>query len=306
MATNESVLAICVNWNGRDVLRETLESLQKSDYPSLEILVVDNASTDASLETIPDSVSVLKLEENRGYAGAVNAGMQLVLPSLARARAEKPALPLPTYFFILNYDIIVEPTLVSSLVEIARSRGPGVYGPKVLRHRDSKRLDAAWGYINWSHVLTRYYGKGERDSARWSATKRVDLLLGCALLIHWRVVEEVGLFDETFFMYHEEADFLYRASSKGFPIYYCGLDYALHRGAYATRDQPEQKLFWVRRNAVYFLRKHRPVLMKWAFFLATLSLSLIYNLLALRWKRVQVIARGVRAGLRLEPRNSRI
>lgn len=100
-------------------------------------------------------------------------------------------------------------------------------------------------------------------------------------------------------MYHEEVDFLYRAGCKGYPVYHCPSARAWHRGQHGTRDQPLQKVFWTRRNAVYFLRKHGAGMARWTYFFLTLCASLVYNLTLLRWPRARVICRGVKAGFRL-------
>ncbi len=143
------------------------------------------------------------------------------------------------------------------MLELAREKGPGVYGPKVLLQDRPDRLDAAWGRITWSHVLSSFRGKGARDRGRFDRVRRVQLLLGCALLVHRRVFQDVGFFDEDYFMYHEEVDFLFRAGRRGYPCYYCPAARVHHRRAHSTRDKPLQRVFWVRRNTVLFLRKHQ-------------------------------------------------
>ncbi len=295
MSIDPKVLAICVNWNGKEVLPETLASLIDNDYPHLDILVVDNASTDGSLKTVSPPVKTLALPKNLGYGGALNAAIR---PFLFPGGVRQGELPLG-YFLLLNNDLVVEPDCVSQLIRFSQEKGPWIYGPKILRYDQPQRLDAAWGRLNWSHVLARYYGKGAPEGPHWSQPRRVDLLTGCALLVHRRVFEEVGLWDENFFMYHEEVDFLYRAAQKGYPVYYCPFTRVRHRGAHATHHLPLQRVFWIRRNTVYFLKKHRPGLSRWAYFWLTLSASLLYNLVSCRWKRTAVICRGVVHGFKL-------
>ena len=216
MPTHERVLAIVVNWNGREVLPETLDALRSTLYPPLETVVVDNGSTDGSASSVKDPVRLVTLDENRGYAGALNAILRPAMQG-EKGAGEAP----PDYFLLLNNDILVEPGTVSRLLELTREKGPGVYGPKVLLQDAPGRLDAAWGRITWSHVLSSFRGKGARDRGRFDRVRRVQLLLGCALLVHRRVFQDVGFFDEDYFMYHEEVDFLFRAGRRGYPCYYC-------------------------------------------------------------------------------------
>ena len=158
MPTHERVLAIVVNWNGREVLPATLDALRSTFFPPLETVVVDNGSTDGSTSSVQDPVRLVTLDENRGYAGALNAILRPALEG-EKGAGEAP----PDYFLLLNNDILVEPGTVSRLLELAREKGPGVYGPKVLLQDRPDRLDAAWGRITWSHVLSSFRGKGARD-----------------------------------------------------------------------------------------------------------------------------------------------
>lgn len=298
MPPDERVLAVVVNWNGREVLPQTLEALGSTLHPHLEIVVVDNGSTDGSAAAVPEPVRLVPLQENLGYAGGLN---RVLRPALEGG--DDPGAQPPDHFLLLNNDVLVEPETVTRLLELAREKGPGIYGPKVLLQGRPDRLDAAWGRITWSHVLCSFRGKGARDGPRFGRVRRVQLLLGCALLVHRRVFRDVGLFDERFFMYHEEVDFLFRAGRCGYPAYYCPAARVRHRRAHSTRRQPLRRVEWVRRNTVLFLRKHRAGVWAWGCWGKTLVLSLLYNLLLLRLRRVTAIWRGIgAASYRRRPR----
>ena len=287
MATHADVLAICVNWNGSEVLRPTVDALQKSTYRPLQIVLVDNASTDDSIEGLPSDIEIVRMGENRGYGAAINRIWREVLAG-SRKR--------PAYYLVLNNDVMVEPDLVGRLVEFATGREPGIYGPKILQWQRRDLLDMAWGTLRWHHVLADYKGKRAIDGPPWNEPREVELLQGSVLLVDSRVVESIGLFDEQFFMYHEEVDFLYRARQHGCRSYYCPFTRAYHWGAHSTESRPLQKTFWTRRNAVYFMRKHASGIRRWPYFLVTLAGSILYSLLSLNRKRAQAIVSGVKAG----------
>ncbi len=290
MPTAPRVLAVCVNWNGAGVLPRMLACLAASDYPKLRVLVVDNASSDGSADLVGPPARLLRLERNLGYAAAVNRACAPYLEPDAPWR--------PDYFLILNNDLEFEPELVGRLVECAGRHGPGVYGPQVRLSDAPERLEAAWGEVVWNHVLARYHGRGRpAGAAPWNRERKASLLLGCALLIDREVARRVGPWDERFFMYHEEVDYLYRAGLSGFAVYYCPSARVLHRGAHGTRGQPLRKVYWLRRNTVYFLRKHGAGSAHWLRWLATLAASLAYTALRLRFGRLGAIARGVRDGI---------
>jgi GT2 family glycosyltransferase len=287
MSNPDKVLAICVNWNGRGVLRETVNSLLGSNYAGLDVLVVDNASTDDSITSLPGKVGVVRLETNLGYGGAINA---VVRPLLETESA--------SHFLLLNNDVILAEGAVSALIEYAKDKEPGVFGPRIVRFDAPGRLEAAWGKVSWSHVLARYYGKNaNKNRSQWERFRQVELLLGSVLLVHRQIFEKVGLFDENFFMYHEEVDFLFRTRRSGFPVYYCPKAEVIHHGAHSTRQQPLKKVYWIRRNAIHFLRKHQANGLQWTYFWTTLVLSLLFNALALRWSRLATIFRAVKEGL---------
>jgi GT2 family glycosyltransferase len=280
-----------VNWNGAEVLLPTLAALRASHFPALEVVVVDNDSSDGSAKGLEGACDeVLCLDSNRGYGAAINA---VVRSRLSSSRC-------PEYFLVLNNDILLAKDTVARLVDAALRHGPGVYGPKVLRAAAPTHLEAAWGWLTHSHVLAHFAAKNALDDARWSGTRQVPLLLGSALLIHRSVFERCGFFDERFFMYHEEVDFLYRVQLSGLPSFFCPCARAFHVGGHSTRKDPSQKIYWTRRNAVLFLRKHRVSWVRWSYFLITFLASIIFNAISLRWSRLQPLIRGVVDGSQLD------
>ncbi len=291
MPTLAKVLAVCVNWNGREVLPRTVDCLIRSEGVDLRILVIDNASRDGSADALPAPVQTLRLAENEGYAAALNAAVQ--------AGGEGGPAWRPDYYLFLNNDVFFDSATISNLTAFAEREGPGVFGPKILLEACPDRLEAAWGEVSWGHVLARYHGKmASAEEPRWNRVQRVKLLLGCFFMAHRRVVHEVGPFDQRFFMYHEEVDFLYRADRLGFPIYYCPFARVVHRSGHASRRLPRKKAYWLRRNAVLFLKKHQAGAGKWMKFGATLLLSLGWNLARLQVGRAAAIWRGARDGFR--------
>lgn len=286
MDADPRVLAVCVNFNGGTVLLETLRSLTQSTYSRLRILVVDNASNDFSPTLLPPEIGCLRLTENRGYGGAINAAVE-------------PALRDESYdlFFILNNDLQFEPETLETLVSLLPSDGPAVVGPQVRQLANPQRLDAAWGRVSWNHVLATFEGKNAPgDQQPWNQARRVELLLGCALLVSAQTFHRTGLFDESFFMYHEEVDFLYRCKKQGVPVFYQPSARVYHHGGFTTRKTPLKRVYWVRRNAVLFLKKHDPGWPGWVRFWTTLTASLLFNLVRFRWSKIQAIMAGVRAG----------
>lgn len=291
MQTIQKVAAVCVNWNGENSLRSTLESLLASDYPNLEILVVDNASSDDSAENIPGETGLLRLETNTGYGEALNRGINFL---------EKKNQNSPVEFYLaLNNDVSLDSETISGLVDIAVEKGPGIYGPAVVRMDDPGRLEAAWGKLTWSHVLTRLEGKDAPvSSPPWNQFKENVILLGSVMLIHRGIFDSGIMFDPFYFMYHEEVDFIFRAGKQGYPAYYCPSIRARHYIGRGTEKVPLKKIYWTRRNSIYFLKKTGAGFGKWAKCLGTMLCSFLYTSASLRFRRAQAIAAGALDGLR--------
>jgi GT2 family glycosyltransferase len=287
VAGHRDVLAICVNWNGGEWLHRTVRSLLASSYRPLRLVVVDNDSTDGSFRNLPPGAEVVRMPDNSGYGGAINRIWQEVASGQRRE---------PHYYLLLNNDVLVTEDMLSRLVEFATTRERVICGPKILDWSDPGRLDMAYGYLKWNHVLSRFVGKKAVDGPRWNMVRQVPLLQGSVLLLESSAVQEVGLFDEHYFMYHEEVDFLFRAGRLGYLAYYCPFATASHVGANSTRQTPLKKVFWTRRNTVYFMRKHRARPHQWARFVLTLTGSMIFNVAFLKLTRAATIVKGVYAG----------
>ncbi len=290
MPNAPKVLAVCVNWNGAEVLAETLDALMKTNYPDLEVVVADNASEDGSVEIARQrGVRTLLNSENLGYGEAIN-----------RAIADYNAAPAegPLFFLVLNNDVTLEKNAIGRLVDAALAHGPGVYGPKIIRADLPDRLEAAWGEITFTHVLCRFHGENQPEKVAGEGVRRVQLLLGSVLLIHRDVIRRIGGFDRRFFMYHEEIDLLYRLEQAGLPAYFCPAARAVHVGGHSTRGRRGLKTYWIRKNTVLFLCKHQSGALRWMTWAATLLASLVFNLVTLRRTRLLSIARGVRDGFR--------
>ena len=204
------------------------------------------------------------------------------------------------YFLLLNNDILVEPETVSRLLELAREKGPGVYGPKVLLQDRAGPIGRRLGA---NHLESRpLFLPGQGSPGPRAVRSRFGGCNCCWDAPCWSTggcSRTWGSSTSGYFMYHEEVDFLFRAGRRGYPCYYCPAARVHHRRAHSTRDKPLQRVFWVRRNTVLFLRKHR--VGTWRGVLGkTLVLSLVWNIVLLRWQRVAAIWRGVVAGMRQE------
>ncbi len=238
---------IILNWNGGEDTFACLESLRALDYPDRLIVLVDNASTDGSPETVlrrfPEA-SLVRNAENLGYAAGNNAGIRYALEQGA------------DYIFLLNNDTAVEPDFLSRLVEAAeRDPALGIIGPKILFF-GSRTLWYAGGFLDRATGLTYHRGENEPDRGQYDLPGPVDFASGCGLLARRAVFEQLGGFDPDYHHGYEDTDLCLRAKAAGFGVGYLPRAVIYHRLARASggRRSPYY-LYYRTRNHLLFTGK---------------------------------------------------
>jgi GT2 family glycosyltransferase len=202
------VALVVINWNGRPFLEACLTSLLKLNYPDFSVTVVDNASTDGSPDFIRDRFSQVELRcnpHNLGYGGGANV--------ILRACAADVAV-------VLNTDLIVPPDWLTHLV-IPMMDDPtiGIAGCK-LYHPGGRIIQHAGGYITKPQAWPGHYGLNDEDRGQLDTMRDVDYVIGAALAIKRATLEHIGLFDEGYFLYYEDADLCLRARQAGYRVVY--------------------------------------------------------------------------------------
>ncbi len=205
-----SVAAIVVNWNGREYIEPCLATLLASTYSRLSVTLVDNASSDGSLEYVGEtfpSVRVIENETNLGYAAGVNVGV--------RAAFEDGA----DFALLLNNDIEIAPDAVGKLVEAATGAPDAAFvGPKIYYHEPPDVIWSMGGRVSYWTGDIRHVGIRERDGGQYEDVRTVDYVTGCAVLASVPALREIGPMDETYYMYNEDTDWCVRASRAGYRV----------------------------------------------------------------------------------------
>ena len=236
------------NWNGRRFLQTCLTSLRKQSFRDFETLLIDNGSTDGSLDftarNFPE-VRTISLGENRGFSVAVNAG-------IGASRTGLVAL--------LNNDTEQDPEWLASLVRAAdRHPEAGSFASKLVDFHDRRLLDGAGDALRLSGLPYRL-GHGERDRRQFDAPGYVFGACAAAALYRRDMLEEVGLFDEDFVSYCEDADLSFRAQLAGYRCLYVPEAVVYHVGSASTggkRSAPATRLGT--RNSLSLLVKNLPL-----------------------------------------------
>ncbi len=264
-----SVAILIVNWNGREDTLECLRSLANLTYSNYRIILVDNGSTDRSVVDVKaefPNVKVIRSERNLRFAGGNNLGLRDVLDKK------------DDFCLLLNNDTLVEADFLKHMVKTAQSdERVGMVGPKILYH---PRQDVIWfagGVLKPAWGYVRHFGLRQVDSDQYNSNLVVSFLTGCCLLIRREVIEEVGLLDEGFFLYSEDADYCIRVNKNGHKLFYEPKARIYHKLSRSTGGayNPEK---WKRRYQSLFrlVRKHtHPI--TWPLFL----LNLIWEFISL-------------------------
>ncbi|MBI4446789.1 MAG: glycosyltransferase family 2 protein [Acidobacteria bacterium] len=241
------VSVVVVNYNRAQLLKECLESLQKQTYRDIELIIVDNGSTDHSndiVRSVDDSrVHLTVLDSNTGFAAGCNHGIHL-------ARGEWVAL--------LNNDAVADPYWLEYLVKTASlSPRVGMCASKILIYR-TNIIDKA-GHLMYPDGQNRGRGTGEVDRGQYDKREEVFFPDGCAALYRKRLLEELGGFDESFFAYGDDADLGVRARWMGWICIYEPRAVVYHRHSSTAGAYSLQRVYWIERNRFWLAVKNFPV-----------------------------------------------
>lgn len=202
MTNFPKVYVVILNYNGGELLRNCLASLQKVVYPNFSVIVSDNDSKDDSLkmvrENFPESI-ILENKKNLGFAAGNNVGIRHALENGA------------DYVLLLNQDTEVEPDFLEKIIDAGEENPKiGILSPLIFWKRDSG-IWYSGGRINW---LTM---KSTHENRMVSGTPfSTGFITGCSMLIKKEVLEKVGMLSENFFLYWEDADYSYQVKMAGF------------------------------------------------------------------------------------------
>ena len=245
------VAIVIVNWNGKGDTLECLESVRRIDYPCVEVIVVDNGSSDNSVgairERFPDIV-LLESENNLGTAGGRNIGIRYVLKSGA------------DFVLFLDNDTILDPQLIWNLMKAVDIVGShGILGAKIYYFDDPYKIwyaGSKWKYSGFIHL-----GMGDTDDGqRFNSITETAYACGCALFVDKKVIEKIGIFDEKFFAYFEETDFCYRAKAEGFRSFLVPSAKVWHKISSSTGGKASPFFhYYLNRNILLWAERHLPL-----------------------------------------------
>jgi GT2 family glycosyltransferase len=262
------VSVVVVNWNRRALLAASLSSLSLSGGVPIEVIVVDNGSSDGSPDEVrafaaaaPFPVFLIVNPDNRGFCAANNQG-------IAAARGEFVAL--------LNNDAEAAPLWLHHLREVFNQPDVGMAASKILVHEDPRVIDKA-GHLMYPDGQNRGRGTGEIDRGQFDSVEDVLWPDGCACMYRKSMLDSIGGFDEEFFAYADDAELGLRARIAGWRCVYAPRAVVRHhRGSTLGQANPA-RLTLIERNRVLLVVKLFPGSLLWrngAYYLARLLAGL--------------------------------
>ena len=274
-------------WNGRDLLLGLLEKLRGQTYPIVEILAVDNGSTDGAAEAAEEGgARVLRLGSNYGFSRAVNQGIEACGTELVA---------------LVNSDVEPEADWLERLVRAMDSADVWFATGKTLSARQRKSIDGTYDLISRGGCAWRV-GNGRPDDAEFSQGRPILMAPATCALFRTELFQRVGMLDSAFESYLEDVDFGLRCAVAGLGGVYVPGAVAYHWGSASLGAWSPRAVRLIARNQVYLVQKHYPVGRYWWPILVG---QLLWGLVALRHGTGWAFLKGKLEGLR-RPRASEV
>lgn len=248
------IAVVLLNWNGKHFLQQFLPSVLLSDYPNYEVIIVDNGSSDGSVEFVHahyPAIRLIRFEQNMGFARGYNEALKQVESD---------------YYVLLNSDVEVTKNWLEPMVRLLES-DPSIAAcqPKLLSFNNKKLFEYAGAAGGWLDKYGYPFAKGrifdicEEDHGQYDQTEPIFWASGAALFIRARVFHEVKGFDEYFFAHQEEIDLCWRIQLAGHKIYSCPASVVYHVGGGTLPRGNTKKTYLNFRNNKIMLSKNLPL-----------------------------------------------
>lgn len=232
-----NVNIILLNYKGYADTTACIKSLRKSTYKEYTIIVVDNNSGDGSYEKLKaenQDCVVLQAGYNKGFSAGNNVGIRYALENGA------------DYVMMLNNDTEVAPDFLD--IMMSKANDDVVITPRIYYYSEPHKVWYAAGRINWSRCTV--YNGDEHESSY------VDYASGCCLLMSRKVIEQVGMWAEEYFMYYEDMDYSLRIIGNKFKIFYEKNALVYHKVGRTAGVQSKLAIYYNVRNRLYVIKKY--------------------------------------------------
>lgn len=276
----KEVFIVLINFNTQGLTIECLESLLKAKREDFNIntIIVDTypkKRISINTDNYKDIRLKIILAENKGFSGGNNLGINYAIKNGA------------DYIMILNNDTVVDPELIASLIKgFEFDEKIGIISPKIYfekgyefhknKYSEGEKGRVIWyagGVIDWKNVYPKHLGVDEVDDGQFEEVKETDFTTGCAFLSSAKIFSEMRGFDESYFLYFEDADFSLRVKKRGYKIMFWPKAVLWHKNAGSTGGSGSGlQDYYTTRNRMIFGIRFAPVRSKIALIKESLRL----------------------------------
>ena len=265
---------VTVLYNSESVLPDFFEGLSCQTYQNFILYIVDNSSPDNSLDiaeqlskTVSFKCKFFPQSKNLGVATGNNIGIHAALND------QCDLILLSNNDVVLNHHSTLQ-VMVDKMIQ----SNIDILCPKILYFQEPNRIWAAGGTYIKNDTGTFHYGRNEIDSGQCDNEIEIRYTPTCFSMIKSSVFSKIGLMDDWYFVYYDDTDFMYRACNSGAKMVYTPDTSIFHNESFCTGSDSPFKHYYLARNHLYFIRKHRP--------LSTYLIILFYRLSALFLKHM--------------------
>lgn len=254
MKNNEpSVSIVLLNYNSYKDTLECIKSLSSITYSNYKIIIVDNNSSDNSELKIKeyikgnDRIHFIQSGKNLGFSWGNNVGIKYALEQGCK------------YICLLNNDTVVEPNFLEHLVRsMEQDDSIGISTGKIMYFNNKNIIWSAGGFIDYKKALGCHYGINCEDNDTFNKEKSIEFATGCLQLISKKVIEDVGLYDEKYFLYMEDVDYCHRVKQSGYKIKYVPKSKIYHKVSASTGGSESPiTIYYCTRNRLMFNKKYK-------------------------------------------------
>lgn len=239
---------ILVNYNGKNYNEECIDSILKSTYKSLEVIIVDNDSSDDSVELLKkrymNNITVVETGLNLGFSGGNNVGIKLAL--------EKKC----DFILLLNNDTVIEEKMIEVMLRTSIDNEYSVISPKIYYYDNKKLIWSAGADMIWKKGIPSQRGINEIDEGQYDKVCNVEIATGCCLMIHKSIIEKVGLLPDDYFLYYEDTDYTTQIVRSGYKILYEPFAKMYHKVSASTGGEESfSYIYYNTRNRLLFNKR---------------------------------------------------
>jgi len=292
----KKIAIVVLNWKQAKLTIETVDSLLKINHKNFkyQILIIDNDSPDDSISQFKQKysqnklISISKTKSNLGYAGGNNFGI-------------KKALNKFDYILIANNDILVDPNFLEKLVKENKKNPNAILSPKIYfapgfeywkdKYTNKEKGKVIWamgGKIDWNNVYGSNIGIDEVDHGQYDKNQpSIDFISGCCFLISTKILKKIGLFNEKYFLYLEDADLTIRAQKSGFELKVIPDSIIWHLNSGSSGPNSSLQDYFITRNRLFFGFSYASLRTKFA--LLRESIKFLFAKNSSKWRKKAII-----------------